>query len=398
MALTFGFYNSVGGDRMYDARDFSALFNTVIQDGVIQDYGSRFNVVTSAGLVVTVGTGWAWFKGTWTLNDAPMNVTLPAAHAAQPRYDAVVLEINQSTAVRANSIKVVSGVAAASPSKPLMTNTPTVSQYPLAYIYRPAASASILAANIQITVNTSECPYAVNRLQNPMTDTPYMRRKVFRGKNLGSSLTADQLTTIQSGVFSDMWVGDYWNINSINWRIVDFDYWYYMPYPNTAGHHLVIMPDTVITTGKMNNSADADGGYNWSDIRNGGSLSTARTMAEAAFTAARIKTIRQFVTWDNDRDSTTDEVSTIIELPSASMLFGGNPTGERSDLESLGQFALFQIAPNFIYEPQQAGRLGYWLRDIASTSKFCAIGIKGQLTYSYASNTVHGVRPVFAIG
>ena len=41
MALTYGFYNSLNGDRKYNAMDISRLFDGLIKDGVFMSIGSH---------------------------------------------------------------------------------------------------------------------------------------------------------------------------------------------------------------------------------------------------------------------------------------------------------------------------------------------------------------------
>ncbi len=45
--------------------------------------------------------------------------------------------------------------------------------------------------------------------------SPTNHRLVFRGKNLGSAVTTEQLAAIQAGTFEDLWLGDYWVINGV---------------------------------------------------------------------------------------------------------------------------------------------------------------------------------------
>ena len=74
MALTYGFYNSLNGDRKYNAMDISRLFDGLIKDGVFMSIGSAFIVEASSERVVNVGIGRAWFNNTWIYNDANIGV------------------------------------------------------------------------------------------------------------------------------------------------------------------------------------------------------------------------------------------------------------------------------------------------------------------------------------
>ena len=121
MSLTSGFFNSVNGDRTYNADQFTSMFDGVVIDGVFGSYGDSFNVTPGSGLGVIVGTGRAWFNHTWSYNDAPINIALASASSSGSRYDAIVLKVDTTDTVRANSIEVISGSTAVSPVKPHWT-------------------------------------------------------------------------------------------------------------------------------------------------------------------------------------------------------------------------------------------------------------------------------------
>ncbi len=159
MALTFGFYNSLAGDRTYNAEQFSAIFDGIITDGVFETIGAALETVPDTGMNILVGSGKAWFDHTWTLNDADLTLTVAPSDLALPRIDAVVLEVNASDAVRANTIKMVTGTPASVPVEPTLTNTSEIHQYPLAWIYVGAGVTSILLANITNNVGSYLCPF-----------------------------------------------------------------------------------------------------------------------------------------------------------------------------------------------------------------------------------------------
>lgn len=159
MAITYGFYNSVNHDRVYDAVQMSSIFDGVIGDGVYETIGDALMVKPLSGNSVTVGTGRAWFNHTWTLNDALYPISMSSPNAINQRYDAVVLEVNEDT--RSNSILVVEGTAATPPTKPTLTNTDTIHQYPLAYILRKPGTIEITESDIENAIGTSDCPFVI---------------------------------------------------------------------------------------------------------------------------------------------------------------------------------------------------------------------------------------------
>lgn len=165
MSVTSGFFNSLNGDRKYNAEQMSSIFDGVINDGVFANIGTAFQVKADAGNTVTVGIGRAWFNSAWLLNDSILPITLDAAEVLQNRYDAIVIEIDHSVGVRKGSIKVVKGTPATNPAKPTMKSTEYVHQYPLAYIYRKAESTAITQSNITNKIGTDSCPYITGILQ-----------------------------------------------------------------------------------------------------------------------------------------------------------------------------------------------------------------------------------------
>ena len=170
MALTFGFYDSLGGDRKYNAKQMASIFDGIIQDGIYQSIGQAFVVKAVSGTQISVGTGRAWFNHTWTLNDAVLMVTAPLSNILLPRYDEVVIEVNTDSSVRANSIKIVQGTASSTPQRPTLQKTGPIYQYSLATIYRPANTDEITQAKITNRVGLLETPFVMGVLKSISID------------------------------------------------------------------------------------------------------------------------------------------------------------------------------------------------------------------------------------
>lgn len=160
MSVSSGFFNSVEGDRTYDAIQFSSIFDGMINDGVFEDFGDAFAVTPGVGLSVIVGTGRCWFNHTWTYNSTPITMTLDSSSPDGSRWDAIALKIDHSEDVRENSIIKVNGAPSANPSKPSFTPTSTVFYYPIAYVKVNQSASSIGTDNIEMVVGTEVCPYA----------------------------------------------------------------------------------------------------------------------------------------------------------------------------------------------------------------------------------------------
>ena len=147
MALTSGFFNSVSGDRVYNADQISSMFEGLISDGIYENVDDAYVVTASSGMIVNVGTGRAMVKSKWVKNTAPIAVEISAAHVLLPRYTAVVLRLDISG--RTISVETIDGTAASTPSKPAILRNGSYYDLLLAYVYVAAGATSITQANIE---------------------------------------------------------------------------------------------------------------------------------------------------------------------------------------------------------------------------------------------------------
>ena len=170
MSVSSGFFNSLNGDRKYNAAQMSAIFDGLIIDGVFASIGTAFAVKAAGGLAVNVGIGKAWFDHTWTVDDRILPMTATEAEVLLDRIDAVVLEVNGMESVRNNTIKFVKGNPSSAPSRPTLTNEGNVHQYPLCYIYRKYGTAVINQADITPMVGTESTPFVTGILQTISLD------------------------------------------------------------------------------------------------------------------------------------------------------------------------------------------------------------------------------------
>lgn len=167
MAFEYGFYNSIGGDRKYNAIQFGQIFDGIINDGVFLSIGEKFATLVTSGMEITVGTGKAWFNHTWNLNTTRIPITLSTSHPVLTRCDVVVLEVNDSPDVsgRVNTIKLIEGTPSSNPVKPTLINSEYIHQYPLSYIKINPGVTSLTAADIEIMVGQDPCPYVTGILR-----------------------------------------------------------------------------------------------------------------------------------------------------------------------------------------------------------------------------------------
>lgn len=141
MAVTYGFFNSVNGDRKYNAEQMSEYFRGIINEGVYQHLDGGLAVTAGTGLAVNVAAGRAIIQNRWIQNSAAMSLTIAAASETYARKDAVVIRLNWSS--RAISIAVKTGTPAASPVAPSMTRNATTYEMALAYVNVAANATSV---------------------------------------------------------------------------------------------------------------------------------------------------------------------------------------------------------------------------------------------------------------
>lgn len=228
-----------------------------------------------------------------------------------------------------------------------------------------------------------------------------LRRVIFRGKNLGTALTAVQKAAIKDGSFKGMFLGDYWSIGGRIWRIVDMDYWYNCGDTAFTSHHLVIMPDEALYNAQMNTTNITTGGYVGSEMYKN-NLANAKTIVNAAFQGS-VLTHREHLcnAVTNGKQSGGAWFDSSIELPSEIMMYGHIHFGNASDgntipniyTSSKTQLALFMVCPRFIVNRSY----NQWLRDVVSSANFARVSLAGVTSYYGASSSL-GVRPVFPVG
>lgn len=166
MSLTYGFYNALSHDRLYNAVQMSQIFDGIINDGVYMSIGGQLMVKATTGMTVVVEPGRAWFNHTWTYNDARLPIVLDDADAVVSRIDAIVLTVDTRKAVRVNSIDVIKGTPATTPVKPnIEPESDEVFVYPLAYVTINSDVSEVTQANIENAVGTSSTPFVTGIIE-----------------------------------------------------------------------------------------------------------------------------------------------------------------------------------------------------------------------------------------
>ena len=158
MAWTYGFFNSVNGDRLYNAYQMSSIFEGLISNGVYESVGNKLAVQPNSGMTIQVSTGRGWFNKHWVNNDSDIMLTLEGSDVILNRYCAVCIRVDDTDSGRKAEPYLKYSDFATTPVKPSMTRTETINEYCLAYVYIKAGATTITAADIEDTrANQSLC-------------------------------------------------------------------------------------------------------------------------------------------------------------------------------------------------------------------------------------------------
>lgn len=238
----------------------------------------------------------------------------------------------------------------------------------------------------------------IDSVRNVLADGAAAHNCIYRGKNLGTSVTAEQYAAISSGKFTDLYIGDYWVIKGVTYRIAAFDYYYNCGDTNFTKHHVVIVPDTFLYKAQMNTSNVTTGGYTGSAMYKS-NLAQAKTTIKAAFGSAHVLTKRELLTNAVNGNTPSgwawfdSDVELMNEVQAYGSVAWGAHDGNGYNVASGdGQFPLFMFDCTKLHN-----REDYWLRDVASATYFSDVSGNGNASYGNASDS-RGVRPAFCIG
>lgn len=242
----------------------------------------------------------------------------------------------------------------------------------------------------------------VNTILAQLTyDNAGAHNSIYRGKNLGTTVTEEQWEAISSGTFTDLYIGDYWVIGGVNWRIAAFDYYLNCGDTSFTKHHAVIVPDTCLYSAQMNTTNVTTGAYKGSAMYTA-NLTQAKSTINSAFGSSHVLSHRIYLSnaTSNGRASAGEWTDSTVDLMCEHMVYGSgifSPVSDGSNVPNnyrveKGQLPLFALEPSRI-----CNRDTWWLRDVITAAGFAHVGNAGNAGYSGDSYSF-GVRPAFCIG
>lgn len=233
----------------------------------------------------------------------------------------------------------------------------------------------------------------------PLINNAGAHNSIYRGLSLGTSVSASQYTAIAAGTFEDMFIGDYWTIGDVVWRIAAFDYYYNVGDTNCTTHHIVVVPDTSLYSAQMNTTDITVNAY-WGSAMYTANLDSAKSTINSGFGASHVLNHRILLANTLASGQTTPTnwawYDSTVELMTEMQVCGsrvwGAPVNNGFGVGSQnGVFPLFAMRHDMVHI-----RSDYWLQDVVSAANFSLVSTNGG-AYSYYASTSFGVRPAFCL-
>ncbi|MDY3916880.1 MAG: hypothetical protein SOZ01_09130 [Selenomonadaceae bacterium] len=250
---------------------------------------------------------------------------------------------------------------------------------------------------------------------------------LFRGKDLTTAFNAGTVAAnIANGTFKDIFVGDYidkeltvngTSIGTVRWRVGECDYYYRSGDDPCNTHHVLMVPDDVLDVNiRMNAADDATGGYQGMEMWKT-TLPLYTDAIKAAFGTGHVLDHRELLTkaisadapsgagagWTGsatDWDWQTVSANLFNEvMVYGTRVFSSSAFDVGNGKKQVALFALNHESTIAGYRGNHSDRKWYWLRAVASASRFCDAYDAGDAIYYDASNrdVWGGVRPYFLL-
>lgn len=400
-----GFFNSNNHDRIYGADDIGGFLKGIITDGIVPNYpktsqnANTFTPLKDSNTVIKIAPGKAFLNSTWIENTDWESIELPPISTGVLRSDAICIDVNKTNDVRETRIIAIPGVEGSHGVPDIrnqqagyyirdqVTGEIIRIMYMICYIDRVgtvSATVHDMRGSAMTAIGAIQYATSLIHVGDPMFDnstypSAEQHNAIFRGNDLGASMTAGQYAQITAGTFEDLYIGDYWNISGVNYRIAGFDYF------NIPEHHIVVVPD-VCNTSMEAFYYKGTHGYRASELWYAVNEYNRYDVAFGDY----ILPIRYRYTSESDGvlDDRDLEINAIALSQVA--LYGSNLYPNISaDIESeTSQLPLFKLAPKYIGSDYL-----YYLRDICN-NKATGRGIYNVIQIPYDNTSYHGPGPI----
>ena len=202
MAITSGLFNSINGDRRYDAEWFARYFALLVDDGVFANPSTGMQVIQNENLSTIVRPGDGWIKGYFIVNDSNYVLEHDLADGVLKRIDRIVMRLNFLS--RQIEIDIKKGTFASVPVAPELQRDADYYELALADVLINNGATQIIQANITDTrFNKSLCGIVTNPLDSiDTTDLFAQYTDAFNRwfENLQAQLDENVATNLQNQI------------------------------------------------------------------------------------------------------------------------------------------------------------------------------------------------------
>lgn len=232
---------------------------------------------------------------------------------------------------------------------------------------------------------------------------------IYRGKDITDLFYNGTLSQqIATGTFDDVFIGDYiiGKVSKRKYLVADINYRLNMGDAECKTPHILMIPERIMGTAKMNDTNITTGAYVGSKMYTE-YLTPFKAVIQNDFEISHIVQHKNLLAnaVTNGYESAGGWFDSTIELMNEIMVYGGNifhniqnganlPYNYTIDKQ---QLSLFKLRTDLTVARNDAGeRYWYWLRDVASASNFAIVNSGGYCSNHGASDS-GGVRPAFLI-
>lgn len=232
---------------------------------------------------------------------------------------------------------------------------------------------------------------------------------IYRGKDITDLFYNGTLSQqIAAGTFDDIFIGDYiiGNVSHRKYLVADINYRLNMGDTECTTPHILMVPEKIMGTAKMNDTNITTGAYVGSKMYTE-YLAPFKAVIQNDFETSHIVQHRNLFAnaVTNGYESAGGWFDSTIELMNEIMVYGSNIFHNIQNGANLAynytmdkqQLSLFRLKPALTVARNDAGeRYWYWLRDVVSASNFAIVTLGGDAGHTSASSA-YGVRPAFLI-
>ena len=232
---------------------------------------------------------------------------------------------------------------------------------------------------------------------------------IYRGKDITDLFYDGTLSQqIAAGTFDDVFIGDYiiGKVSKRKYLVADINYRLNMGDTECKTPHILMIPERIMGTAKMNDTNITTGAYVGSKMYIE-YLMPFKEVIYNDFESEHIVSHRNLFAnaTTNGYESAGGWFHSDIELMNEIMVYGSNIFHNIQNGANLAynytmdkqQLSLFRLKPDLTVARNDAGeRYWYWLRDVVSASNFAGVN-NGGGAHNYSASYSFGVRPAFLI-